>query len=332
MPKVSILTLSYNKGPFLAECLESVLAQTYPDWECIVVDDGSTDNTWEVAQAYAAKDPRIKAYHKENWGYAGLAATHNFALERASGALIAILDGDDLWPPERLAHQVPVHDDPEVVLSYGQFVFLTPEGHRPGATPPFRGSVPTSEFLKRLLVHQAECINVTLMMSRKALEAVGNFHQDGSNFADMPTNLRLAMLPGKVVYIPKTLGIWRQHAVQATRTVGAQVAEYNLMLCLRTLLDLPPEPRKAIGLEAADILRARYPMIADAYFAATRGALLRRDVNLARKLAHQLWFYGGPKRKLQALYARWAAPLGLTYEPILRLIDQAQGGMIRRNA
>lgn len=64
MPKVSILTLSYNKGPFLAECLESVLAQTYPDWECIVVDDGSTDNTWEVAQAYAAKDPRIKAYHK----------------------------------------------------------------------------------------------------------------------------------------------------------------------------------------------------------------------------------------------------------------------------
>lgn len=265
-------------------------------------------------------------------GYAGLAATHNFALERASGELIAILDGDDLWPPERLAHQVPVHDDPEVVLSYGQFVFLTPEGHRPGATPPFRGSVPTSEFLKRLLVHQAECINVTLMMSRKALEAVGNFHQDGSNFADMPTNLRLAMLPGKVVYIPKTLGIWRQHAVQATRTVGAQVAEYNLMLCLRTLLDLPPEQRKAIGLEAADILRARYPMIADAYFAATRGALLRRDVNLARKLAHQLWFYGGPKRKLQALYARWAAPLGLTYEPILRLIDQAQGGMIRRNA
>jgi len=332
VPKVSILTLSYNKGPFLAECLQSVLAQTYSDWECIVVDDGSTDHTWEVAQAYTAKDPRIKAYRKENGGYAGLAATHNFALERSGGELIAILDGDDLWPADRLAKQVPVHDDPEVVLSYGAFALLTSEGTRPGATPPYRGAISTAEFLKRLLVHQTECINVTLMISRKALEAVGNFHQDGSNFADMPTNLRLAKLPGKVVYIPEVLGIWRQHAVQATRTVGAQVAEYNLALCLQTLLDLPANQRQELGLEAADILRARYPMIADAYFAATRGALLRRDVNLARKLARQLWFYGGPKRKLQALYACWAAPLGLTYEPILRLVDRAQGGMIRRNA
>lgn len=322
MPRVSILTLSYNKGPFLAECLESVLAQTYTDWECIVVDDGSKDNTWEVAQVYAARDPRIKIYHKENWGYTGLAATHNFALERSNGELVAILDGDDAWPPDRLANQVPVHDDPEVILSYGQHLLLTEEGHRLGSVPPFQGTISTTEFLKLLLIHKAECINVTLMMSRKALEQVGNFSQDGSYFADMPTNMRLAQLPGKVVFIPKVLGYWRQHSVQATRTVGAHVGEYNLMLCLKTLLEMPQEKRKVIGVEASDILKVRFPMIADAYFAAVRGALLRRDTALVRQLVPQLWFYGGTKRKLQALYAYWAAPLGLNFESILRFHER----------
>ncbi len=320
MPHVSILTLSYNKGPYLAECIDSVLAQSYTDWEMILIDDGSVDETWEVAQKYAGIDARIKVYRKEHGGVENLAATHNYALTRAKGDLIAILDGDDSWPPDKLERQVAVHDD-DVLMSYGKFLLYTESGMHVGPTPPFTGAIDSLVFLRHLLLHQSYMINVTLMMSRETLEQVGGFHQDGSRGADMPTGLRISQLSGRVYYLPTVLGHWRQHPVQHTRTHGAFIAEYNMMLSIKTLLELPPTKRQEIGVSVADIIEARCPMIADTYFHATRTALLRRDRAELPELTRQLWYYGGAKRKLQALYARLAAPLGLDFEPILRWFE-----------
>lgn len=98
-PLISIIMPSYNQGPFLAEALDSVLAQTYSNWECIIVDDGSHDNTAEVSKAYCTKDTRIKYIHQEN---SGVSAARNNGVAHCKGEYILPLDGDDKIAPEFL--------------------------------------------------------------------------------------------------------------------------------------------------------------------------------------------------------------------------------------
>lgn len=92
MPKVSIIVPCFNQAEFLSETLESVLAQTYSDWECIIMNDGSTDNTESIALSFVNKDNRFKYYKQENQG---LSATRNNAIKKSSGEYILPLDSDD---------------------------------------------------------------------------------------------------------------------------------------------------------------------------------------------------------------------------------------------
>lgn len=91
-PKYSFILPVYNAGKFLPLCLDSLLAQTYVDWEAILVDDGSKDNSWQILQEYAAKDSRIKPMHQEN---AGAGAARNLAIDKALGDWIVFVDSDD---------------------------------------------------------------------------------------------------------------------------------------------------------------------------------------------------------------------------------------------
>jgi len=103
---VSVITPTYNHERFIAQCIESVLAQTYGHWEMIIVDDGSTDHTASIAEEYAKKDHRIKVIRQANNGIFRLAETYNKALGLANGELIAILEGDDTWQNTKLEIQV----------------------------------------------------------------------------------------------------------------------------------------------------------------------------------------------------------------------------------
>ena len=99
-PKVSVVIPTYNSSQFIVETLESVFAQTYKDYEIIVVDDGSTDNTKEVLQPYTS---RIKYIYKEN---GGPASARNVGIKSAQGEYIAFLDSDDRWLPEKLEKHI----------------------------------------------------------------------------------------------------------------------------------------------------------------------------------------------------------------------------------
>ncbi len=94
---VSILIPNYNKAPFLRETLDSVLAQTYINWECIVVDDHSTDNSWEILEEYVKKDIRFKIFKRPKKRKAGGNAARNYAFEMSKGEFINWLDSDDLF-------------------------------------------------------------------------------------------------------------------------------------------------------------------------------------------------------------------------------------------
>ena len=93
-PKFSIIIPVYNVAPYLRECLDSVLAQTFTDWEAICVDDGSTDGSGAILDEYAAKDSRFRVTHQAN---AGVSAARNAALDVADGEWVMFLDADDVW-------------------------------------------------------------------------------------------------------------------------------------------------------------------------------------------------------------------------------------------
>ena len=101
---VSIITPAYNAAEYIVETIESVLAQTYPKWEMLIVNDCSKDNTVEIVQSYAAKDNRIKLINlKQN---SGAAVARNTAIQNAKGRYIAFLDSDDIWKKEKLQKQL----------------------------------------------------------------------------------------------------------------------------------------------------------------------------------------------------------------------------------
>ncbi|MDA3820250.1 MAG: glycosyltransferase family 2 protein [Candidatus Delongbacteria bacterium] len=101
---ISIITPAYNASQFISNTIESVIAQTYKDWEMLIVDDCSSDNTMEIVQDYAKRDTRIRLI--QNAENTGAAEARNVALRQAKGHYIAFLDSDDMWKPGKLEKQL----------------------------------------------------------------------------------------------------------------------------------------------------------------------------------------------------------------------------------
>lgn len=121
---VSIIMPSYNTGRFIKETIESVLAQTYTNWELLIVDDCSTDDTDEVVGAYLS-DERIRYFKNET--NSGAAISRNRALREAKGKWIAFLDSDDLWEPEKLQKQISFMKENDYHFSYTNYVEIDEE-------------------------------------------------------------------------------------------------------------------------------------------------------------------------------------------------------------
>lgn len=115
-PLISIITPNYNCSRFITETIESVLAQTYTNWEMIIVDDCSTDDSYQIALNYAAKDLRIKVLQNEQ--NSGAAFSRNSALDIAQGEYIAFLDSDDLWENNKLEKQIAFMQENNCDFSY----------------------------------------------------------------------------------------------------------------------------------------------------------------------------------------------------------------------
>ena len=124
-PQVSVITAFLNAEKFLTEAVESVLAQTFDDWEYVLVDDGSTDGSTVVAKDYAARHPE-KVRYLEHPGHTnrGVCAARNLGLSHAQGSYVAFLDADDVWMPSKLADQVAILDaHPELAMVCGAAIY-----------------------------------------------------------------------------------------------------------------------------------------------------------------------------------------------------------------
>lgn len=212
-PAVDVIVPCFNGARYLAQALDSVVAQTFGDWRIVLVDDGSTDRTPEIAAGYAARLGARMLHIRQ--GNRGLAATRNVAIRvsgEAGGAeLLALLDADDVWLPERLGRSVAaLRAAPAAGLSYG-FVTTIDEWDRPIQTyadllPGREGRIAASIYTRRL---HLPCPTVTFR--RRHFEAAGGFDETMRATEDRDLWLRIA-LEAEVVCVPEVLALYRTAA------------------------------------------------------------------------------------------------------------------------
>jgi len=232
VPEVSVIIPAYNAERYLRETLESVLAQTYRDFEVIVVDDGSTDRTGAIAAGFG---PPVRCIRQAN---AGPSPARNRGIREARGALIAFLDADDLWLPEKLAEQVPLFDPSaslgagpqgSVGLVYCHAERMDAEG-RPLPTPEARK--PTGRVLEDFLFRN-HCPTSAAVVRRECLERVGGFAEDYIWAEDWHLWLRLARHYAFAA-VPRVLVRHRVHP--SALTVQAENAYFGARRVLETAL------------------------------------------------------------------------------------------------
>lgn len=260
-PLVSIITPTYNQESYLSHCIESALSQSYPHWEQIIVDDGSDDRTWEVVQRYG--DPRIRYVRLPHRGLSALAETYNTALSLARGELVALLEGDDQWPEDKLELQVPSFEDGSTLLSWGRGTLIDAEGKRCGEHSLVRTTQESRCFSSRDVFHRLTRVNlltpsITVMVRKSVLDAIGGFKQTGSSlFVDLPTWLWItATHPGQVCYLNATLGYYRVHPHQTSQRYKTRMDAEHLQVLLELERLLDPDTLRKAGWDAAARRRA----------------------------------------------------------------------------
>ena len=231
-PTVSILTPTFNHERFIAECIESVLSQTYENWEMIIVDDGSNDDTPEIVKRY--NDPRIISIRKKNRGIDCLGENYNHALRMAKGKYLLILEGDDFLPRNRIERQLPSFEDEGVVLSHGRYSYAY--NKRMVTYPaPFKKDVlnndPLGSAFKLFLQGFNPIGTQSVMIRKSALFEIGGFAQPRYlPLVDYPTWMKLA-LKGRFSFIPEVLGYWRRHGASVTINNNEQIFKGFLKYC-----------------------------------------------------------------------------------------------------
>lgn len=289
LPLVTIISPTYNHEKFIAECIESVMAQTYSNWEMIIIDDGSKDSTFDIARGYAEKDSRIRPFTKENVGIFRLGESYNFGLKQSRGKYIAILECDDLWFPDKLETQVAqLEKHPQCVLSWGKAYlssidlkkryYLAPRNI--DDTSVFFNK-PVGSFLKKF-IYNTLIPALTIVIRKEALLNIGGFQQ-GFNLPliDIPTTLELLM-KGEFAYIDQPLGQWRIYPHQVTKTYTGQMTlgYYSL---IQSFMKRYPDDFKAQNLTKKEIDAHFSSRLVISFSRSGRYKLIRKDFKSARK-------------------------------------------------
>lgn len=235
-PCVSIVMPAYNREKYISSAIDSVLAQTFADWELIVVDDGSRDGTRQIAERYAAGHPgRITVIAQAN---SGVVIARNTGIRAARGTYIAFIDSDDLWHPEKLARQVACFQQtPDAAFVYTGYETIDADGRTDRIIRPdvrFRGHV-----RDLLWTEPNEILGPTLMVRRDALFAVGLFDERLRAAENVDLRLKLARL-GPLEYVDAVLYRYRKHGESLTADSAAMLEQ--MLKMIQCHFDGPQEP------------------------------------------------------------------------------------------
>jgi glycosyltransferase involved in cell wall biosynthesis len=209
LPLVSVITPVFNGAPWLGESLDSALAQTFPFLEIIVVNDGSTDDSLDIARARARNDGRIRVIDQDN---AGLPSARNRALKMARGAYLALLDADDAWLPNHLQLAMQAFErDPDLGLVHANIERVDANGAR--VRIPVRSWHENMDAFEALALRHEHVSCPTAVFSRLALDTVGGFDTrfTGLGCEDRDLWLRIAAR-FRICYLDQVTARYRLHS------------------------------------------------------------------------------------------------------------------------
>lgn len=323
-PLVSVITPTYNTARYIGRCIESLLAQTYTNWEMIIVDDGSTDNTPDIVGRYA--DPRITYVRESRRGVARLAETMNIGLRRCSGSLVTALMSDDMWPADRLEWQIPIFDDSSVVLCFGWGYLIDEQDKIIGKypVPEFVTPVmnkPVGSVLKTLLISNY-IQEPTELISKRALDAIGGYLQPPPLLAeDYPTHLALA-LQGEFRFLDRPLGYYRMHGNQQTRIHILEMNLQDVEMVREFYRTLAPRYKEIVGWTDAELVHRTEWIKHNAYFREGRRLLLAKDWRSARAHFAKALVRGNGYTRLKAASGIVCSLFGMDVEWLAGLARQ----------
>jgi len=212
-PLVSVVIPSYNQAGYLREALDSLIAQTYPHWEAIVVNDGSTDNTTEVMSEYAQRDSRIKPVNKAN---GGITNALNDGLKHCSGDYFCWLSSDDLYYPEKLEVLIKAFKSlgDDYALVYGSFDLLQEETHKVDIQPFAEPVMPGAEFPEPLKFDFVD--GCSMMIRMDVMREVDGFNHYYRHSQDLELWMRIASRGYRFHLVDKKVTIRRVHIEQSS--------------------------------------------------------------------------------------------------------------------
>jgi glycosyltransferase involved in cell wall biosynthesis len=210
--KISVIVPIFNTEKYLERCIESILSQTYSDFEVILVDDGSTDSSLEIAERYAKADTRVKVLHKEN---GGSSSARNLGIKNAAGDYFSFIDSDDYIEPfmlERLSEPVlralGINAEPPRIVQIGRDEMSEDGSRRPDiCTPPEQEQFEASkDFFRSLIMHVGDCSFCTKIVSKELFEnrefPVGKLNEDFKLLVNMLQDAEgVVNLPGYAYHV-----------------------------------------------------------------------------------------------------------------------------------
>jgi glycosyltransferase involved in cell wall biosynthesis len=256
MPAVSVLMPCYNTADTLIEALESLRSQTFSDFEIVAVDDGSTDDTAAILEAWQAQDERLHVIHQ---AHAGIVTALNGGLATCQAPLVARMDSDDRSYPKRLACQVAFLDAHPDVDVAGCLVEGFPSGQvREGYRiyMDWLNSLVTDGDIRREIFVESPLAHPSVMFRRPAVERAGGYQERGWA-EDYDLWLRLYLGGARFDKVPQVLLAWREHPERLTRVDSRYSLENFLRAKAYYLAQGPLAGRSAVMIWGAGMLGRR---------------------------------------------------------------------------
>jgi glycosyltransferase involved in cell wall biosynthesis len=221
-PSVSVLMPTYNPGRYVSEAIESILTQTFTDFEFLIYVDGSTDGSPKVMQRYADTDSRIRLIVRPK---AGIVRALNELLVQARGDLIARMDADDIALPVRLERQVAyLNDHPECVLVGSRVLVIDPDG---SDLTVLGRALSHEQIVDDLLANRGQMVyHPAVMYRRQIVMGLGGYDDRMVEAEDLDLFLRLAEV-GRIINLSEPLLKYREHLKKAGRARAKRVQSYT---------------------------------------------------------------------------------------------------------
>ncbi len=219
VPKISVLLSVRNEEKFLSAALDSVLQQSFQNWELIAIDDGSTDGTFSILEQKAKNDARIRIFKRPALG---LVNALNFGIKQCRAELIARFDGDDICHPERLKLQyAAMQQNPEIDVLGSRVRHFPRPRIQSGmlAYENWQNELLSHEEIENNLFVESPLANPSVMIRKVMIEKIGGY-QNQEWAEDYDLWLRMAESGAQFARLPQTLLYWRDHPERMTRTAN----------------------------------------------------------------------------------------------------------------